>query len=96
MYQLSFGVGTESGASTYTTRVLPGLTLLAKRSKDRVTFSVTDAGVPVKGAKVKAGSGSGKTDSNGRVTLTLKSKATAVATASGYTSATLKVKAPPK
>ena len=61
-----------------------------------MTFSVTDAGDPVKGATVKAGSRLGKTDSNGRVTLTLKSKATAVATASGYTPATVKVKAPAK
>jgi hypothetical protein len=89
-----FGVGTEPGGATYTTRVLPGLTLRAKRSKDRVTFSVTDAGDPVKGAKVKAGGKSDTTDSNGRTTLTLKSKATAVATAAGYTAATLKVKAP--
>jgi hypothetical protein len=91
-----FGVGTEPGGATYTTRVLPGLTLLAKRSKDRVTFSVSDAGDPVKGATVKAGSRLGKTDSNGRVTLTLKTKATALATASGYTPAKVKVKAPPK
>ena len=91
-----FGVGTEPGGSTYTTRVLPGLTFQAKRSKDRVTFSVTDAGDPVKGATVKAGSRLGKTDSNGRVTLTLKTKATALAIASGYTPATVKVKAPPK
>ncbi len=74
------------------TRVLPGLTLAAKRSGDTVTFTVTDAGEPVKGAKVKAGGKSGKTDAKGKVVLTLKSKTASRATKSGYAPATLKAK----
>ncbi len=92
-----FGVGTESGASTYTTRVLPGLTLLAKRVEGSRDVQRHRRGCPGEGREGQGRFGEpGKTDSNGRVTLTLKSKATAVATATGYTSATLKVKAPLK
>ena len=74
------------------TRVLPGLTLAGKRAGDSVTFTVTDAGEPVKSAKVKAGGKSGTTDSKGKVKLTLKSKTASRATKSGYEPATLKAK----
>jgi hypothetical protein len=84
-----FGVGTGADSSTYVTRVLPGLSLAAKRSGKSVTFVVTDAGDPVKGAKVKAGGKSGTTDSKGRVTLALKSKTASRATKSGYEPASL-------
>jgi hypothetical protein len=87
-----FGASDDSSASTYVTRVLPGLTLAGKRSKDRVTFTVTDAGDPVKGATVKAGGKSGKTDAKGRVVLTLKSKSASRATAGGYEPASLKAR----
>ena len=85
-----FGTGNESGGATYHARVQPGLTLKARKSGGRVTFTVTDAGDPVRGARVKAGR-SGRTDSKGRVTLPLR-KGTATATATGYEPAKLRVR----
>jgi hypothetical protein len=87
-----FGVNDDSSAATYLTRILPGLTLTAKKKSGKVTFTVTDAGDPVKGATVKAGGKSDKTDAKGRAVLTLKGKPAAQATATGYTPATLKLK----
>jgi hypothetical protein len=87
-----FGSTKDQFSSTYITRVLPGLTLAAKRSKNKVTFTVTDAGDPVKGATVKAGGKSGKTDAKGRVVLTLKAKSASRATAGGYEPASLKAR----
>lgn len=85
-----FGTGAESGGSTYHARVEPGLTLKARKSGGRVTFTVTDAGDPVRGARVKAGR-SGRTNSKGRVTLPLR-RGTATATAGGYEKATVRVR----
>lgn len=87
-----FGVNDDSTASTYVTRVLPGLTLTAKRRSGKVTFTVTDAGDPVKGATVKAGGKSDKTDAKGHAVLALKGKPAARATATGFEPATLKLK----
>jgi hypothetical protein len=87
-----FGTEEDASASTFVTRVLPGLSLAAKRSKNKVTFTVTDAGDPVKGAAVKAGGKSGKTDAKGKVVLALKSKSASRATAGGYEPASLKAK----
>jgi hypothetical protein len=87
-----FGIGTGADSSTYIKRVLPGLSLAAKRSGGTVTFTVTDAGDPVSGAKVKAGGRSGTTSAKGKVTLKLKSKTASRATKSGYTPATLKAR----
>jgi hypothetical protein len=91
------GVGTESGGSTYVTRVLPGLTLEAKpstlgRKAVSVSLRVTDAGTAVKGAKVKAAGQTDTTDATGRATLKLKNKATVTASAKGYESASVKLK----
>lgn len=85
-----FSVG--NNAATFVKRVLPGLTLAAKRSGKTVTFTVTDAGDPVAGAKVKAGGRSGSTDAKGKVKLTLKSKTASRASKGGYAPATLKAK----
>ena len=82
-----FGIGTTSGGSTYVTRTLPGLTLKAARG----TFTVTDAGEPVKGARVKIAGRSGKTDAKGRVKLGVR-RGTATASAPGYEHAKLKLK----
>ena len=87
-----FGVGTGTDTATYVRRVLPGLSLAAKRAGNSVTFTVTDAGDPVSGAKVKAGGKSGTTSANGKVKLALKSKTASRATKSGYEAATLKAK----
>jgi len=95
-----FALGSGTPLATYTRRVLPGLTLLAKgaprRGKDtKVEFTVLDAGDPVKGASVKAGGRGSTTNAKGKVILTVHSKAkklTAHATAGGYTEATRTLK----
>ena len=69
-----FGVNDDSTASTYVTRVLPGPDVDGEAGRAQVTFTVTDAGDPVKGATVKAGGKSDKTDAKGRAVLTLKGK----------------------
>jgi hypothetical protein len=86
-----FGTGNSSGGATYVKRIKPGLTLKARKHSGRVTFTVTDAGDPVRGAKVRAGGHAGRTDRSGRVTLTLK-KGKAKATAQGYAPARLRVR----
>ena len=86
-----FGIGTTSGGSTYVTRALPGLTVKVSKSSHGATFTVTDAGAPVKGAKVKAGGRSGKTDKKGRVLLEVR-RGTATVSATGYADAKIKVK----
>jgi hypothetical protein len=93
----NFGLGSESTTATYHARIDPGLTLTASKASlpaksTAVSFTVTDAGAAVKGAKVKAGGASDTTDARGRATLTLKGKATVTATAKGYETATLKLK----
>jgi hypothetical protein len=93
----SFSIGSASSVSTYYTRILPGLTLAAQPKSlpakaTTVTFTVSDAGVAVKGAKVKAGGRSGTTDAKGHVKLSLKGRASATATLKGYAAATLKLK----
>jgi hypothetical protein len=92
----SFNIGNTTKAVTSYRRLLPGLTLEASPSRLRkgeateVRFTVTDAGDPVRGARVKAVGRSGTTDSKGRVTLTLTSSRAveARATHTGYTAAT--------
>jgi hypothetical protein len=93
----TFSLGSDSSAATYHARIRPGLTLEASRSSlparaTTVTFTVSDAGAPVKGAKVKASGRSDTTDSRGRATLSLNGKATVTAAASGYETATLRLK----
>jgi hypothetical protein len=88
-----FGIGTGQDHSTWVKRVHPGLTLKASRSSlpkqppKSVTFTVLDAGDPVKGAKVKVSGRSGTTNGKGKVTFTLKDHATARASADGYVGA---------
>jgi hypothetical protein len=92
-----FSLGSDSHASTYHTRIRPGLTLEANRRSlpakaITVGFTVTDAGAPVKGAKVKASGRSATTDGRGRASLSLKGKATVTASATGYEPASLRLK----
>jgi hypothetical protein len=78
--------------ASYHQRVLPGLTLAAKKAKSGKTlFTVTDAGDAVAGAKVKVkGGGSATTGKKGTVTFRLaKGKHHATASKKGYASATL-------
>jgi hypothetical protein len=86
-----FGTGTESGGATYVKRIKAGLTLRARKRSGRVTFKVTDAGDPVRGAKVRAAGRSGRTDRRGRVTLRLR-RGKATASARGYAPTTLRVR----
>ena len=86
-----FGTGTSSGGATYATRIEPGLTLKARKRKGRVTFTVTDAGDPVRGATVRLAGRSAKTSRKGRATLELES-GRATASAPGYATARLRVR----
>lgn len=95
----SFSIGTSSSVATWYRRVLPGLTLTADPSRlrrgrsTRVTFVVTDAGAPVKGAKVRAGRQSAATNSKGKVTLelTAERRLKAVAIRAGYVDGTARL-----
>ncbi len=83
--------------ANYHQRILPALTLKAKKGKNRrTTFTVTDAGDPLAGAKIKVKrDGSGKTNAKGTASLKVASgKHSASASATGYASAsvTFKVK----
>ncbi|MBE2317912.1 hypothetical protein DVA67_018165 [Solirubrobacter sp. CPCC 204708] len=78
---------------SYLRRTLPGLTLDERHRREIFTFSVTDAGDPVRGAVVKVGGRSGKTDRNGRVTLRVSNrKLRPTATKQGYEKARLTLK----
>jgi hypothetical protein len=93
----SFSLGTSPSTAIWYRRVLPGLTLavypgkLHRGKKTSVTFEVTDAGDPVKGAKVRAGGHSATTNSKGRATLELISRHALKATAAddGYVAASV-------
>src|SRR4051794_9395592 len=105
---LDLFVNLDSPNSTafWHTQVLPGLSLAAtpgtlhRKAKTNVTFVAGDAGDPLAGVAVKAGSVSGTTASDGKVTLKLgpfakKTKSVNVTgKLAGYTTAhrTLKVK----
>ena len=96
----NFNIGTEPRSATYHRRILPGLTLSARprrlrrgRTQD-VRFVVSDAGDPVRGARVRAGGASGTTGQGGGVTLRLPGRAvTARATKRGYTAAQRRLRA---
>jgi hypothetical protein len=97
----AFGIGTSPNAATYHRRIRPGLTVAARPARLRrggrtdVRFTVTDAGDPVKGARVTAAGASGKTNGKGRVTLTLRgsgSRLAAKATRTGYVSASTRLR----
>jgi hypothetical protein len=78
-----------SDLQVFHTQVLPGLTVLAVGRHRTAKVTVTDAGDPVKGAKVKGGGRSGKTNAKGVVTLTYKSakRVGLTVTKAGYTAA---------
>jgi hypothetical protein len=88
----NYGIGANPTTSTFYARISPGLTLTAKKSGSGYAFTVTDAGSPVKGAKVKGAGKSDTTDSKGRAQLNVKRKTTVTASASGYTSGSVKLK----
>jgi hypothetical protein len=88
----NYGIGANPTTSTFYARVSPGLTLTAKKSGSGYSFTVTDAGSPVKGAKVKGAGKSDTTDSKGHASLDVRRKTTVTASASGYTTASVKLK----
>jgi hypothetical protein len=88
----NYGLGANSTTSTYHARINPGLTLTAKKTSSGYTLTVTDAGSPVKGAKVAGGGKVDATDSKGRAQLAVRRKTRVTATATGYEIATIKLK----
>ena len=93
----------NSGAGFWHTQVAPGLTLKAAPGKwkhgkkQKVTFTVTDAGDALGGAKVKVGSATCTTAATGRCAITFpkKTKAgslVAKATLSGYGAGSVRLK----
>ncbi len=82
---------TPGSLATWHAQVLPGLTVETKKAKKNVTFTVTDAGEPVKGAKVAFKKKTVTTDAKGQATTTA-AKGTATVTLSGYSTATESVK----
>jgi hypothetical protein len=81
----------SSSYGLYYTQVFPGLTVSSSpshfRGKSKVTFTVTDAGVAVKGATVSVDGKSDTTNSNGKAAIVLgpvKKKAHFVATATKH------------
>jgi hypothetical protein len=97
----SFSIGTSSDVATFHRRTFAGLTLKANPTKlhrgraTSVTFTVLDAGDPVRGVKVRAGGRSAVTNAAGRTTLKLvggRKALAVVASAGGYTQATARIK----
>jgi hypothetical protein len=81
----------SGGIANFHQRILPGLTLKAKKKAGgKTAFKVTDAGAPVSGAKVKVkGDGSKTTGKSGTVVFSLSpGKHKAKASKKGYASAT--------
>lgn len=76
---------TPAGIHNWHQRVLPKLTLAAKAGKGKATIKITDAGDPIKGAKVKVGKKTKKTNGKGVAIFKLKKgKYKAKATKTGY------------
>jgi hypothetical protein len=82
---------TPDSLATWHAQVEPGLTVETKKAKKNVTFTVTDAGEPVKGAKVTLKKKTVTTNAKGQATTTF-TKATATVTAPGYSTSTEAVK----
>jgi hypothetical protein len=98
----SFSPRSSHQAASWYTQLLPGLTLTASPKRlhvggshaQNVTFTVLDAGQPVKGAKVTVHHVSGVTNSSGKVKLALgpftrSMRLVALASDGGYASASV-------
>ena len=89
---LFVSVSTPGSLAFWHTQVLPGLTLSCKGG-DVVARTVTDAGDPVGGAKVKVGGKTLTTSGRGKASVDLPAGSyKAVATKAGYTSASARVR----
>ena len=86
-----------SSASVWHRRLLPGLSLAAKVKGHKVTFTVTDAGAKVTGAKVKVAGKSKTTGGSGTALFTLERPGTYTgkATKKGHAAAMRKVTVKP-
>jgi hypothetical protein len=82
---------TPDALATWHTVVLPGLTVETAKTKKKVTFSVSDAGQPVAGAKVAFKKKTVTTNAKGQASAP-SGKGTATITKSGYTDAAATVK----
>jgi hypothetical protein len=82
---------TPDSLATWHSQVLPGITVETKKTKKGVTFTVSDAGDPVKGAKVVFKKKTVTTNAKGVATGPV-GKGTATVTLSGYTTAIAAVK----
>jgi hypothetical protein len=80
-------VTTPSSLGTWHTKVLPGLMVETASGKGGVTFTVTDAGEPISGARVKLGKKTVTTDKKGKATA--KGRGLAEVTKGGYSPATV-------
>lgn len=82
-------VTTPGSLATWHTQVRPPLSLLTKKGATKVTFTVTDAGDPVPGAKVKFGGAILITNTKGKAKAPRpKTTRKATATKPGYRAAT--------
>jgi len=90
---LLVSASTPGSLAFWHTQVLPGLTLACK-SGNVVSCTVSDAGDPVKGAKVKIGGKTLATNAQGKASADLPAGSyKAVASKAGYTSTSTSVKA---
>jgi hypothetical protein len=80
---------TPSSLGTWHTKVLPGLGVETTSGKGGVAFTVTDAGEPVAGAKVKLGKKTVTTDKKGKAKAS--GRGFAEVTKGGYSPATVAV-----
>jgi len=89
-------VTTGSSLATWHTQVRPTLSLTAKPGKGAVTFTVTDAGDPVPGARVSYAGRAASTNGQGvaRVTVQGSAAGKATATKAAYNRATVTVRSP--
>jgi hypothetical protein len=100
----SFSVGSGNAIASWHTQVLPGLSLSATPGRlhlrstraEKVTFSVSDAGAAVSGARVAVGRAHATTNGKGKVTLDLgpfprRTRLTAVASGAGYVGASTSI-----
>jgi hypothetical protein len=86
---------TGSELATWHTQVLPGLTVVVKSTKGKAAYTVSDAGVPVQGVKVKAGKKTLTTDSTGKATGTT-APAEVVVSKTGYATMTVETAPAPR
>lgn len=83
----------RGGSAWWSARLLPGLTLRARARGERVTFTVADAGEPVRGALVRVDGKRSRTDRRGRARAIVKpGRRRATAARRGYSPASARVR----